>query len=73
MQYKRDFFSYVSFFLILFIVSSGYTGDEITLKAGDPAPSFMANDQNGNLWRSSDHIGKGNIVVYFYPVAMTGG
>jgi peroxiredoxin Q/BCP len=43
------------------------------LQVGDSAPSFVANDQDGNLWKSEDHLGKGYLVVYFYPAAMTGG
>ena len=45
---------------------------QVDLKVGDPAPSFQANDQDGNLWRSKDHL-QGYLVVYFYPAAMTGG
>lgn len=44
-----------------------------TLHVGDKAPTFAANDQDGNLWKSEDHAGKGYLVVYFYPAAMTGG
>lgn len=44
-----------------------------TLEVGDKAPSFKANDQNGNLWSSDDFFGKRYLVVYFYPAAMTGG
>ena len=44
-----------------------------TLHVGDHAPSFVANDQDGNLWKLEDHVGKGYLVVYFYPAAMTGG
>jgi thioredoxin-dependent peroxiredoxin len=43
------------------------------LKVGDQAPSFTAKDADGNLWKSEDHVGKRNLVVYFYPAAMTGG
>ncbi len=43
------------------------------LQVGDNAPSFVANDQDGNLWKSEDHLRKGFLVVYFYPAAMTGG
>ncbi|MGH7492108.1 MAG: peroxiredoxin [bacterium] len=43
------------------------------LQVGDKAPSFVANDQDGNLWKFEDHLGKGYLVVYFYPAAMTGG
>ena len=51
---------------------SAAAGDQ-SLPIGDPIPSFQANDQNGNLWRSQDHLGKGFLVVYFYPAALTGG
>jgi peroxiredoxin Q/BCP len=44
-----------------------------SLQAGDNAPGFVANDQDGNLWKFEDHLGKGYLVVYFYPAAMTGG
>jgi thioredoxin-dependent peroxiredoxin len=40
---------------------------------GDQAPKFEAVDDQGNTWKSSDHVGKGVLVVYFYPAAMTGG
>jgi peroxiredoxin Q/BCP len=40
---------------------------------GGTAPAFIANDQDGNLWKSEDHLSKGYLVVYFYPAAMTGG
>ena len=43
------------------------------LKEGDSVPPFTAIDQNGNLWKSSDVVGKKNLVIYFYPAAMTGG
>lgn len=43
------------------------------LQVGDAAPGFVANDQDGNLWKSTDYVGKGYLVVYFYPAAMTGG
>jgi len=43
------------------------------LQVGDKAPAFVANDQDGNLWKLDDHLDKGYVVVYFYPAAMTGG
>lgn len=36
------------------------------LKAGDKAPDFTANDQNGNSVSLSDYKGK-NVILYFYP------
>lgn len=43
------------------------------VSVGDAAPSFEALDDQGNVWRSADHVGKQILVVYFYPADMTGG
>ncbi len=43
------------------------------LKVGDAAPVFSAQDDTGKDWKSTDHVGKKAIVVYFYPANMTGG
>src|SRR6516164_5108066 len=43
------------------------------LKVGDKAPAFDAKDDQGKDWKSSAHVGKNIIVVYFYPADMTGG
>jgi peroxiredoxin Q/BCP len=43
------------------------------LKVGDPAPTFTAKDDQGNDWKSIDHVGKKIVVVYFYPADLTGG
>lgn len=44
------------------------------LAVGQEAPTFNANDQNGNLWQSESQVGSGKYrVFYFYPAAMTGG
>ncbi|HEV3236280.1 MAG TPA: redoxin domain-containing protein, partial [Gemmataceae bacterium] len=45
----------------------------LNLKVGQTAPSFEATDDQGKTWKSSDHIGKSVIVLYFYPADMTGG
>ena len=37
-----------------------------TLKEGDKAPDFTANDQNGKTVSLSDFKGK-NVILYFYP------
>ena len=46
---------------------------EFALELGEVAPEFMAIDQDGHLWKTSDLVGKKNLVIYFYPAAMTGG
>lgn len=43
------------------------------LSVGDQAPDFKAVDQDGKPWSLKDHLGGKQIVVYFYPAAMTGG
>lgn len=40
---------------------------------GSDAPSFSLLDQNGEKWHSSDFLNKKNILIFFYPAAMTGG
>ncbi len=40
---------------------------------GQKAPAFEATDDQGKTWKSADHVGKGVLVVYFYPAALTGG
>lgn len=42
------------------------------LLAGDIAPDFSVNDQNGNAIKLSDFIGK-KVVLYFYPKDNTPG
>ena len=42
-------------------------------EVGSPAPVFEALDDTGKPWKSADHVGKGVVVVYFYPADMTGG
>ncbi|MDT0677227.1 thioredoxin-dependent thiol peroxidase [Autumnicola musiva] len=44
----------------------------ITLEAGDKAPEFSAEDQDGNKLNLSDFKGK-KLVLFFYPKASTPG
>lgn len=57
-------------------VGSGVASAEdkaVALKVGDKAPTFSAKDDQGQDWKSADHVGKKIVVVYFYPADMTGG
>jgi thioredoxin-dependent peroxiredoxin len=56
-----------------FILSSALIVFSQELKIGDAAPDFSATADNGKTWNSKEFKGKKNIVVYFYPAAMTGG
>ena len=46
---------------------------EQKLQVGDKAPQFTAKDDTGKEWKSSEHVGKKIVVVYFFPAALTGG
>lgn len=43
------------------------------LSVGDKAPVFEATADDGSTWEINKYLGKENIVVYFYPGAMTTG
>jgi peroxiredoxin Q/BCP len=53
------------------LLSAG--GEKGGAKVGDKAPAFQATDDEGNVWKSSDHVGKKVIVLYFFPADFTGG
>ncbi len=46
---------------------------KVNLKVGNQAPKFESTDDQGKAWKSSDHVGKKIMVVYFYPADLTGG
>ncbi len=46
---------------------------KVDLKVGDKAPTFTGTDQDGKAFKSSEHVGKKYLVVYFFPAAFTGG
>ncbi len=48
-------------------------GKAMTVKVGDKAPAFESVDENGKAWKSSDHVGKKTVVLFFFPAALTGG
>jgi peroxiredoxin Q/BCP len=62
--------------LLAVLIGGGLTAGEkgkTMLKAGDKAPAFQSVDENGKTWKSSDHVGKKVVVLYFYPADFTGG
>ena len=59
---------------ILALTGVGRTDDaKVNLKVGDKAPTFEGTDEQGKTLKSSDHVGKKVVVVYFFPAAFTGG
>ena len=55
----------------LFFTTLCLTAKNITI--GSDAPAFSLLDENGKEWNSNDFLGKKNILIFFYPAAMTGG
>lgn len=59
---------------LISIFSLSLVTAQTTVNLGDTLSSFNANDDQGNLWQSSEILKKSKyLVVYFYPAAMTGG
>lgn len=56
--------------VMLVVPSSAQTAG---LDIGDKVKPFSAKADNGKTWKSKHVIGEKNLVVYFYPAAMTGG
>ena len=56
----------------LFLVV-GLVAQAQEVKVGAKAPEFEGIYDAGKPWKSSDHVGKKIIVVYFYPADFTGG
>ena len=70
-------FAAVSVACLVSLATVGLSADEKTkggqVNLGDPAPVFESTDDQGNPWKSTDHVGKKVLVVYFYPADLTGG
>ncbi len=60
-------------FLIMLSTIIDVSAQAVTIKIGDKIPDFKAIDQDGKDWHLSDHLHKSDIVIYFYPAAMTSG
>lgn len=67
------FYSQCLFALLILPMSLAWSADAVDLKVGDAAPTFQAKDETGADWKSTDHVGKKIVVVYFYPADFTGG
>jgi thioredoxin-dependent peroxiredoxin len=58
---------------LLFLLSSGVLSAQQSLAVGDKVPEFKLTADNGSIWNINEFLGKKNIVVYFFPAAMTSG
>ncbi len=59
----------IAAYLLLLVLTSAACGQSTlhTLTVGDPIPAFALPDQDGKLFNSSDHLGKSDLVIFFYP------
>ncbi len=58
---------------LLFWGNNLLTAQENVLNEGDKISPFKATADDGTIWKSKEALKKSNLVVYFYPAAMTGG
>ncbi len=72
---RKSSFTLLTFCVALFAFNMTSQAKEGAsgVSVGDAAPTFEAKDDTGKIWKSSEHVGKGPLVVYFYPADMTGG
>ena len=69
---KSKIYHSITLVLIVFLNLAMVHSQE-TVKDGSLIAPFKATADNGEVWDSQDYIGKENLVVFFYPAAMTGG
>ena len=58
---------------LLFMFSSMAVSGQQGLAIGDKVPEFKLPADDGTIWNINEFLGKKNIVVYFFPAAMTTG
>ncbi len=58
---------------LFFLFVMGKAFSQETIKVGDKVPLFCAVSDDDKVWSLQDYLGKKNVVLYFYPAAMTGG
>ncbi len=62
---------YLIFLCLFFAVGKGFSQE--SARVGDKVPLFSAVSDDNQIWSLQDYLGKKNVVLYFYPAAMTGG
>ena len=50
-----------------FLANVLVSGVSCAADVGDIAPEFSCLDDQGQIWKSRDHIGKWPVVIFFYP------
>ena len=59
----------ISAICFVFLANAALSADDKSkgeqVNVGDPAPAFESTDDQGNAWKSTDHVGKKILVIYF--------
>ena len=58
---------------LLFFLIANSTTQANNLKVGDKVLNFKANDDKGDLWELQENLDQKYLIIYFYPIAFTGG
>ncbi len=69
-KFRNFYLFYLAVYLILFVTYLIFDTNSEKMKkmeVGSKIPKFELKDQNGNLFKIEDVIGKKNLVIYFYP------
>src|SRR5690606_10221313 len=69
----RRLFAAVAVAGLAFVPAAADESKPVNLQPGDKAPEFTAQTDEGEMWKSEEHVGKKILVVYFYPKDMTSG
>ncbi len=63
----------IALIAVVAIIFSATTGFAAAPKAGDSAPLFTGQDQDGKEFNLADLVGRKIVLLYFYPKDFTGG
>ena len=63
----KNLFSFIAPLLILTSTASCQTPKHKELTIGDSIPAFSLHDQDNKVFNSADHLGKSDLVIFFYP------
>jgi peroxiredoxin Q/BCP len=63
----KKLFSVAAILLTLSSIGSCQHSKNKELTVGDTIPAFRLPDQNGQIFNSADHLGKTDLVIFFYP------
>jgi peroxiredoxin Q/BCP len=63
----KNLFSFIAPLLILTSTASCQNLKHKELTIGDTIPAFSLPDQDNKVFNSADHLGKSDLVIFFYP------